>query len=671
MIRFKQTRRLIFGIIVALVVLILTLVNYSSFITDTTLTLEDGTSETVSAVDFSALAKFSCVYILMLFMLLVDFRISDRARSIMAAVYFVLAPVLCFETVRVIVGAGAYADYIYFDNLVFYAVVQVAVFALTQSVRVSVTAMVGVSYILHIANQIILEIRGTPLVPTDLYAIQTAMSVTKPDDWSFDSNMLIGTAACVLLIAFAMKRRISYPKKFIRAGAGIASLALTAAGVVFIWGIDYTSFSTSTFDTESTNNVNGIALNFYINCRKMQFDEPEGYSEDALLQFLSQYTDEELTGDESDLPNIIVIMNESYSDLSYVGKFKTDESYNSYFESLIDEYPHGRVLVSVLGGGTCNTEFEFLTGLSMMYMPNGSYVYLQHITQDIPSMASYLEEYGYQTVAMHPFYEICWRRNLVYPWMGFDDFISGEDMTDYQAKYVSVSRWEKGFGDDVEYIRTLISDSYFYKQIIEQYENKTSDRIFIFGVTVQNHSSYEYDGDDFETTVHLTSTDGDYPRTEQYLSLIKASDEALEELITYFEGVDEKTIIVFFGDHQPNIESDFLDEIAPNRNTTVNGYLTRYETPFVIWANYDTGGEDNLGIVSANYLSLLTLEYAGVPLSAEYQLIEDASEIATAMNTWGYFDVYNMWNNREETYDDEILNMYNYLTYYTLKNGSS
>ncbi|MCD7772176.1 MAG: LTA synthase family protein [Oscillospiraceae bacterium] len=647
MIRFKQTKRLIFGIIVALVVLTLALVNYSSF-------------------DFSSLLKFICVYLVMLLTLVTDFNISDRLRSIMSLIFFLIAPVLCFETVRVIVGAGVYQDYIYFDNLIFYAVVQVAVFALTQSVRVSVTAMVGVSYVLHIANQIILEIRGTPLVPTDLYAIQTAMSVTKPDDWHFDSNMLIGTAASVMLIAVAMKCKIKYPKKLARAGAGLASLALTAAGVLFIWGIDYTSFSTSTFDTESTNNVNGIALNFYINCRKMKFDEPEGYSEEALLQYLSQYTDEELEGSLDDLPNIIVIMNESYSDLSYVGKFKTDESYNSYFNSLIEDYPHGKVLVSVLGGGTCNTEFEFLTGLSMMYMPNGSYVYLQHILGDIPSMATYLQEYGYSAIAMHPFYEICWRRNLVYAWMGFDDFVSGEDMTDYQAKYVSVSRWEKGFGDDVEYIRTLISDSYFYQQIIDQYENKTTDRIFIFGVTVQNHSGYEYDGDDFETTVHLTSTDGDYPRTEQYLSLIKASDEALEELITYFENVDEKTIIVFFGDHQPNIETEFLDEISPNRNTTVNGFLTRYETPFVIWANYDIG-DDNLGIVSANYLSLLTLEYAGIPLSAEYQLIEDASEIATSMNTWGYFDRYNMWNSREETYDDEVLNMYNFLTYYTLK----
>lgn len=38
----------------------------------------------------------------------------------------------------------------------------------------------------------------------------------------------------------------------------------------------------------------------------------------------------------------------------------------------------------------------------------------------------------------------------------------------------------------------------------------------------------------------------------QYFSLIKLSDQALEQLIDYFSGADEKTVIVFFGDHQPS-----------------------------------------------------------------------------------------------------------------------
>ena len=187
-------------------------------------------------------------------------------------------------------------------------------------------------------------------------------------------------------------------------------------------------------------------------------------------------------------------------------------------------------------------------------------------------------------------------------------------------------------------------------------------------MTVQNHSGYEYKGADFVSDVHITNYDGDYPRAEQYLSLVKKSDEALEELISYFEKVDEKTMIVFFGDHQPNVEIGFINKIAPYRNMIVNSFLTRYETPFVIWTNYEIESKNDLGIVSPNFLGLKTLEYAGVPLSRECKMLKDVEEIAPAMNTWGYFDRAITWNERrnEEPYRQDVLNVYNYYTYFNL-----
>ncbi len=587
-------------------------------------------------------------------------------------IIFLSGPVLCFEMVRVLVGAQRYAWYIYLDNLVFYVVLQFAVFVLTQSVRISLTASFIISYILHAANQLVLLIRGTPLVPTDLLAIRTAMTVTTPGDWRLDINLLTGTCTLFVLVAVSLGLENGYPRKWVRAAAVLPALAVLVMGCRYIINIDYLSYSTSTFDTESTNNLNGVALSFYINLRKSSFDPPEGYDPAAIEEFLLAYEDEVLA-DGEELPNIIVIMNESFSDLSYLGKLKTDQPYMEYYNELAKEYPNGRVLVSVLGGGTCNTEFEYLTGLSMMYTPNNCYTYMQHIKQEIPSLASYLDGYGYETVAMHPFYEVCWKRNTVYELMGFDDFISGEDMTDYKSRYTSADRWEKGFGDEVEYVRTLISDSYFYKQVIDKFENKAEDRIFIFGVTVQNHSGYEYDGEDFVTDVHIEDYEVSCPRAEQYLSLVKKSDEALRELIEYFEQVDEKTLIVFFGDHQPNVESWLIDYLAPQRKLIVNSFLTRYETPFLIWSNYelDESVKKNQGIISANYLALRTLECAGVPLSREWQMIKDAQEVATAMNTWGYFDKTVSWNERKDTYRDEILNIYNFYTYYTMTGGES
>lgn len=654
MINFKSGKKLWLCGAVVILTALMAVYNRSAFVIDDVVSVE-------------SIIKFIALFVSMTAALLIEIKLPKWAENTAAAVLFVLGPWFTFETVKVIVGVQKYAPKIYWLNLLFYALVQIAVFLLTQSTRVSVCVGMAIGCVLNLIDAVVLLIRGTPLVPTDLYAIGTAMKVTNASDWHFNVNMLMGLCACILLIAVAAQFKLEYPKKWIRPCAAAAATAVFAIGCVGVYNIDYERFSTSTFDTESTNNVNGTALSFYINFRKMSFIPPYDYSADQLEEFLTQYTDETLNGDE-DLPNIIVIMNESFSDLSYLGTLRTDTPYMPYFNSLTKDHRNGRVLVSVLGGGTCNTEFEFLTGLSMMYMPNGCYAYMQHITGPVDSMASYLSGFGYQTVAMHPFYEVCWKRNSIYKFMGFDDFISGEDMSDDAGLYVSADRWEKGFGDDVEYIRTLISDSFFYKQVIDQYENKTSDRIFIFGVTVQNHSTYEYAGEDFETDVHITKPEGEYPRANQYLSLVKDSDEALEELISYFENVDEKTIIVFFGDHQPNVESELIDLLAPQRDVFVNSYLTRFQTPYLIWSNYDIEKETKygIGVTSANYLGLKTLECAGIPLSREYQMIRDAEAIAPAMATWGYYDRFNFWNGREEPYNDEVLNMYNFYTYYQL-----
>ncbi len=613
------------------------------------------------------IVKCGAMLAVVLIMCIWELKLPKLAQSVISIVIFLLGPVIIFEVVRVTIDAPRYDPTIYRTNLVFYAVVQLLIFAITQSPRVSVVTTLVVSFLVHGANEVVMLIRGTPIVPTDLLAIKTAMTVTSPGQWHFNAPMVTGAIATVMVAMLILKFKLTYPKKWIRpTAAGVGAVA-TALLCLFIWNIDYKSYSTSTFDQESTNDLNGVALSFWVNVRKTAFEKPEGYDKDALLEYISSYVADTLP-EGKELPNIIVIMNESFSDLSYIGRLKTDTEYMSYYDSLEKNYPHGRLLVSTLGGGTCNTEFEYLTGLSMMNMPSGCYAYMQHITGEIPSMASYLKDYGYQTVAMHPFYEICWKRNSVYNFMGFDDFISGEDMSSEHGLYESADRWNKGFGDDVEYIRTLISDSFFYKQVIDQFENKTSDRIFIFGITVQNHSGYEYEGEDFETDVHIQIPEGDYPRAEQYLSLIKDSDEALEELITYFEGVEEETVIVFFGDHQPNVEAELIEALDPDRNKFVNSYLTRFQTPFVIWSNFDMGVEKNyLGLISANYLGIETLKHAGVPLSSEYKMIDSLRTDVASMATWGYYDRFACWYDKEEAEKHENMVMYDFYTYYMLK----
>ena len=156
-------------------------------------------------------------------------------------------------------------------------------------------------------------------------------------------------------------------------------------------------------------------------------------------------------------------------------------------------------------------------------------------------------------------------------------------------------------------------------KIIEFYENKEKDvPLFVFNVTMQNHGGYQDQYGNF--TPDISVKDSTNFSLQQYLSLVKLSDSALEHLISYFEEADEKTVIVFFGDHQP---SDAVASTVLAKNGMSWNHLTeeqqklRYQVPYVVWANYDIG-EKTGADTSVNYLAAEVLERAGVPLD-EYR----------------------------------------------------
>ena len=198
---------------------------------------------------------------------------------------------------------------------------------------------------------------------------------------------------------------------------------------------------------------------------------------------------------------------------------------------------------------------------------------------------------------------------------------------------------EKYFKDDFrnpEILRTYISDWTTYQKIIERYEQKSSDeKLFMFDVTMQNHGSYVKRYSNFIPDVSILGGKGTYLKaTEQYLSLIKRSDEAFKQLVNYFEKQSEPTIIMMFGDHQP---ADYITNVVDTGKVMDEGddsissigtgsdRKERYIVPFVMWANYDideSQGEET----SANYLAVRLLKAAGLPLTDFQSYLSDLEQ---------------------------------------------
>ena len=119
--------------------------------------------------------------------------------------------------------------------------------------------------------------------------------------------------------------------------------------------------------------------------------------------------------------------------MSYITDLEIDEEPLKFFRRLQQDGIRGDILVPSFGNGTANTEFEFLTGLSKEFLPDASVPYMQYINQNTNSIVRDLNKLGYKTVAIHPYWEYGYRRNLVYECFGFDNYISAEDLLLYSG----------------------------------------------------------------------------------------------------------------------------------------------------------------------------------------------------------------------------------------------
>lgn len=93
------------------------------------------------------------------------------------------------------------------------------------------------------------------------------------------------------------------------------------------------------------------------------------------------------------------------------------------------------------------------------------------------------------------------------------------------------------------------------------------------------------------------------------------TDEAnYRQLISYFETVDEPTVVLFFGDHEPRLSNEFYSSWFTDENDLdLETTAQLHKTPFFIWGNYSLSTESiqKGSVVSLNYLSTVLFQTAG------------------------------------------------------------
>ncbi len=473
------------------------------------------------------------------------------------------------------------------------------------------------AYIPGLANYYVWSFRDCPIVAADLASIQTAANVASGYDYSLKFNgtwgtVILLTSLTLILMADSYKG-MNLKKRLCTGLAGI----LMAAGLWTL--IDDTDFMdknnifVSLWMPQRNYAQNGCALSFLLTCSYYVVDVPDGYSTEEVDRLTENYTSDEaaaLTLDQA--PNIIVIMNESFADLQVDTDIETTEDYMPFIHSLSENTIKGNLYVSVLGGNTANTEMEFQTGNSLAFFPARSVPYNSYLRHLTGSFTWNLRNSGYGSVhAVHPYYSNGWSREIVYPLLGFTDFISRDQFVNPGL------------------VRSFISDEESFNKLIEEYETlrETSDAPFYdFNVTMQNHGGYAGTHGLIEETIGVIKPANANDQLIQYLNLVKESDNAFQMLTEYFDKVKEPTIIVMFGDHQPGFTDSVYDSLMGQKTSTLNIADTSrmYITPFVIWANYELPGAGTTDMnMSANYLSSYIQNLAGTPLTGYNKYLLD------------------------------------------------
>lgn len=501
--------------------------------------------------------------------------------------------------------------------------------------------------IMGVANYFVISFRGYGIVFMDFYAVKTAATVARGYSYDIDTYFIAGCLAAVaqaglmlILLYKSKKKNIHRKRNYFDKNTLVMSMTGIAVSVLFtVWiNFDATFFkgiSSVTWDHNIGINDYGYLLYFLSNAEKTEIDEPVGYSAQKVDEILSAYevtNDAKKAGTDKQNPNIIMIMNESFSDLRVFGEIDTDKSVLDFYDSLYKNTVRGYVQSSVYGGYTANSEFEFLTGCSKVFMPGNPY--LQYMDGYLPSIISNIKsQEGYsEAVAIHPYNPSGYNRNRVYPLLYFDEFIAVDDF------------------ENPLLVRDYISDLSDYKKIEELYEQKKEGTsLCVFNVTMQNHNPYNIRDYTFKEDVKVTSFSADL-QTEQYLSLMKMSDDALKQLITYFKNVDEPVVILLFGDHQPHLLDSFYVHVTGKNPVqfTQEDTMTKHKVPFLIWANYDIP-EMVIEKASINYLASIFLSVTGLKMSNFNRYLLDLYKKLPVISDVGSYDSSGKLHNAAET----------------------
>ena len=428
---------------------------------------------------------------------------------------------------------------------------------------------------LALANYYKIQLRGDPVLASDLRLIRTAGGIM--GNYSFELSAPVETVIAgfvlMLLLSLLLLRRERMSARARLAGV-MLSLSLTLAG-----GFELYPDAAIYEETANGGLINpwseaeiylsrGTTYPFLYSVQDMFPDAPSGYRESEASSTLASYVDADIP--EGEKLTVVGIMLEAFSDLTDFPVLDDIGVIRKIYEplhELEERSVSGRLLTNIFAGGTVDTEWGFLTGYSKH----------EEFRSPVNSYVRYFKSQGYDALYRHPGYSWFYNRSNVNEYLGFDECVFNDT----------------GFGDLISISDALYSsDKVLVDYLLEDIDARTEADapLFLFSVSYQNHGPYpsetyweeyvtpEKNGWSMQTCCVINN----------YLAGIRSTVNEMCRMTEELEERDEPIVFVFFGDHKPwmgNGNSVYTEIGVDLDVSTLEGFCNYYATPYVIYAN--------------------------------------------------------------------------------------
>ena len=609
------------------------------------------------------IALLAFLWLLGTVLIFVRLDFGEKWNRVLNILYILFAPCYIFLNMEAAVFStqnsfkGQHLSLLIY-NLLLLGIVELVFIVITNRVRLGTDIWAFICVIFNVVNHFVYEFRGTPVMASDIATVGTALEVA--DGYKIQFNFYTALAL-VLLFDFIIIGRVIKCEPVFKKGAhrlcGIAIMAVMS--VVSFNCLVMTEFASnrglylSLFQPLRSYQRYGSIACFAKSIELSVPEKPEEYSLEKVEEITSKYESDTVDTSKK-RPNVITIINEAFSDPKVLADIKTNEDYMPFIHDLMENgnTVSGTSYASIVGGQTANTEYEFLTGNSLSFLPKGTVAFQIYMKHEMPSMVTELKSEGYTgNSATHLQKARNYNRDKAYPLLGFDKFY---DYTNMGVPFVKM--------------RNNATDECTYDNIIHDYEQnreKLDAPYFAYTMTIQNHSSYDVPFDNFDDK-RIVVENADAPDLGYYLSLIKYSDEMFENLVEYYKNIDEPTVILLTGDHQPRIYDESMDSITNGewKSWSDEEMMRRYAVPFVIWANYDID-KKTIEKTSMNYLQTILMETIDGELTGFQKFQQDVMKEVPVLTSNGYWGADGKFYNVEDKTSPyyELLQEYAILQY--------